>query len=142
LSLTAIRSLGFATTQQARAVADNLVREQLLEPLSATQFQVPEAVRQRFTQGETSPTEQVTAEVTAEVTEEVRRLLAVMSGEMKRADMQQAIGLKHEKHFRDAYLLPALAVGVIEMTHPDKPQSSKQRYRLTAQGKAVLGLKS
>ena len=138
LSLTAIRSLGFATTQQARAVADDLVREQLLEPLSATQFQAPEAVRQRFTQGETSPTEQVTAEVTAEV----RRLLAVMSGEMKRADMQQAIGLKHEKHFRDAYLLPALAVGVIEMTHPDKPQSSKQRYRLTAQGKAALDWRS
>ena len=26
---------------------------------------------------------------------------------------------------------------LLEMTIPDKPQSSKQRYRLTAQGKAL-----
>lgn len=36
-----------------------------------------------------------------------------------------------------AYVLPALALGVLEMTHPDKPGSSKQRYRLTEQGKAL-----
>jgi len=77
-------------------------------------------------------------EVTGEVTGEVSRLLEVMAGEMKRTEIQQALGLKHEDHFRDAYLLPALALGVIEMTYPDKPRSSKQRYRrLTQQGKAL-----
>jgi ATP-dependent DNA helicase RecG len=60
-----------------------------------------------------------------------------MAGEMKRTEIQQALGLKHEDHFRDVYLLPAQALGVIEMTYPDKPRSSKQRYRLTLKGKAV-----
>jgi ATP-dependent DNA helicase RecG len=50
LTLTAIRSLGISTTQQARAVADHLVRQQLLDPLSETQFQVREAIRERFAQ--------------------------------------------------------------------------------------------
>ena len=59
-----------------------------------------------------------------------------MSGEMKRSEIQQALGLKHEDHFRDAYLSPALALGVVEMTQPDKPRSSKQRYRLTPKGMA------
>ena len=59
-----------------------------------------------------------------------------MSGEMKRSEIQQALGLKHEDHFRDAYLLPALALGVVEMTQPDKPRSSRQRYRLTPKGMA------
>ncbi len=45
--------------------------------------------------------------------------------------------LKDDEHFRKAYLLPALAVGLIEMTIPEKPKSSKQRYRLTPLGKAV-----
>jgi ATP-dependent DNA helicase RecG len=56
---------------------------------------------------------------------------------MKRREIQQALGLKHEEHFRDAYLLPALALRVVEMTQPDKPRSSKQRYRLTERGQAL-----
>jgi ATP-dependent DNA helicase RecG len=56
---------------------------------------------------------------------------------MRRREIQEALGLKHEDHFREAYLLPALALGAVEMTQPDKPRSSKQRYRLTEHGKAL-----
>ncbi|MCV9878927.1 Fic family protein [Brenneria izbisi] len=72
------------------------------------------------------------------VTGEVLRLLMVMQGEMKRSDIQAALGLKHEDHFRNTYLLPALTGGFIEMTIPDKPRSSRQRYRLTPTGKSWL----
>ena len=133
ISLTDIRGLGISTTLQAKAVADHLVTQKLLEAVSATQFEVPEMLRQRFVMAAPSETEQVTGEVTGEVS----RLLAVMAGAMKRAEVQAALGLKHEDHFRDAYLLPALAAKVIEMTHPDKPRSSKQRYRLTELGAAL-----
>ena len=60
------------------------------------------------------------------------RLLRVMSGEMTRQRLQEALGLKHENHFREVYLIPALRSGLIEMTIPDKPRSSKQCYRLAA----------
>jgi len=46
--------------------------------------------------------------------------------------------LKNDEHFRKAYLLPALDAGLVEMTLPDKPRSSKQKYRLTAKGEAVV----
>lgn len=74
-------------------------------------------------------------EVTGEVTGEVERLLRVMAGEMSRKQIQDILTLKHEDHFRSTYLVPALTSGMIEMTLPDKPRSSKQRYRLTAKGK-------
>jgi ATP-dependent DNA helicase RecG len=57
---------------------------------------------------------------------------------MKRREMQGALGLKHEDHFREAYLLPALKIRGIEMTIPDKPRSSKQRYRITSLGREFL----
>jgi ATP-dependent DNA helicase RecG len=40
--------------------------------------------------------------------------------------------------FRDQVLNPLLEEGLVELTVPDKPRSSKQRYRLTDKGRQVL----
>jgi len=61
-----------------------------------------------------------------------------MKGDMKRQEIQASLGLKHEDHFREAYLVRSLKLGVIEMTIPDKPRSSKQRYRITSLGEKIL----
>jgi len=71
-----------------------------------------------------------TPEAAPEVTPEVR-LLSVLAGEMTRQQLKEALRLKDDEHFRKAYLLPALDAGLIKMTIPDKPRSSKQKYRLT-----------
>ncbi len=76
--------------------------------------------------------------VTPEVTPEVGKMLAVIQGEMSRAEIQQKLGLTDEKHFREHYQQPAVAMELIEMTIPDKPRSSKQKYRLTNAGKRLL----
>ena len=76
-------------------------------------------------------TEEVTEAVTAEVTDDVCRLLEVVTGAMLRRELQEALGLKHEVHFGNKYLVPVLEAGSIEMTNPDKPRSSNQRYRKT-----------
>lgn len=78
-----------------------------------------------------------TPEVAPEVTPEVR-LLSVLAGEMTRQQLKEALGLKDDEHFRKAYLLPALEAGLIEMTIPDKPRSSKQKYRLTDKGRQEM----
>jgi ATP-dependent DNA helicase RecG len=41
--------------------------------------------------------------------------------------------------FRNRYLLPLLAEGLIERTLPDKPSSKLQRYRTTIKGRLFLG---
>ena len=71
-----------------------------------------------------------TEQVTAQVTEQVEKLLEVMDDkEYSTKEMMELLGLKHRPSFRDIYLLPALELGYIEMTIPDKPNSSKQKYR-------------
>ncbi|MDR0779703.1 MAG: hypothetical protein LBF16_03285 [Pseudomonadales bacterium] len=69
-----------------------------------------------------------------EATPEVEKVVRVLPTALSRQLLQKALGLKDDEHFRKAYLLPALASGLVEMTLPDKPRSRLQRYRLTATG--------
>jgi ATP-dependent DNA helicase RecG len=86
---------------------------------------------------ETKLTHNVSGEVTPEVTPEVACLLLVVSGEHTRRELQSTLKLRDDDHMREAYLLPALAAGVLEMTIPAKPNSRLQKYRLTAAGKRL-----
>ena len=75
--------------------------------------------------------------VTGQVTGQVKRLLSVCEKEHSREELQQLLGLKHRDSFVENYLKPALTEGFIEMTIPDKPKSSKQKYCITNKGRAV-----
>ncbi|MFH0882828.1 MAG: ATP-binding protein, partial [bacterium] len=83
-------------------------------------------------------TGEVAGEVTGEVTGEVAKLLGIMIAPMTRAEMQAALRLKGQANFRDRYLLPAIAMGFMEMIRPEKPTSRLQKYRLTDKGRTWL----
>ncbi len=76
--------------------------------------------------------------VTPQGTPEVRKMLSIMTGEMTRGEIQEKLGLRDEKHFRENYQQVGVKLSLIEMTIPDKPRSSKQKYRLTDTGKRLL----
>lgn len=67
--------------------------------------------------------------VTDLVTDPVEKLLSVMgNGYLSSAQMMAKVGLSHKPTFRKNYLLPALEQGAISMSHPDSPNSPKQKY--------------
>lgn len=78
------------------------------------------------------------SEETPQVTHAVKKLIAICSGEMDRAELQEKVGLSDRKSFTKNYLNPALEQGLIEMTIPEKPNSRLQKYRLTGAGKYFL----
>ncbi|QYA26606.1 transcriptional regulator [Gramella sp. MT6] len=80
-------------------------------------------------------TPQVSPQVTPQVTPQVWDLLIVFKGEESRIELQKSLGLVDRKNFRINYLNPALEEGLVELTIPDKPKSSKQKYRLTEKGR-------
>ena len=78
-----------------------------------------------------------TSHVAGYVAGEVRRLVQACDGVMSRKALQDALGLRSDANFRTLYLVPALEAGLLEMTIPDKPKSSRQQYRLSAAGAAL-----
>ena len=71
-----------------------------------------------------------TEQVTVQVTEQVERLLDAIGDDIVSSkELMERLGIKHRPNFRDKYLLPAIKLGLIEMTIPDKPNSSKQKYK-------------
>ncbi|MEL7567151.1 MAG: Fic family protein [Dehalobacterium sp.] len=73
-----------------------------------------------------------TVQVSDQVTVQVKKLLNELGNDTLSAkELMEKVGLKHLPTFRENYLLPALEQKLIEMTVPEKPNSSKQKYRKT-----------
>jgi ferric-dicitrate binding protein FerR (iron transport regulator) len=84
---------------------------------------------------------QVRDQVTDQATDQVKRLMAALGRETLSArELLERLELKHRHSFRSTYLTPALKLGLIVMTEPEKPNSSKQKYRAAAAKFACLML--
>ena len=69
-------------------------------------------------------------QVNEQVSEQVKKLLDILENEpLSTKEMMNKLGLKHRPTFRNNYLIPAIQLGIVEMTIPDKPNSSQQKYR-------------
>lgn len=98
-----------------------------------------------------SDTEQVTEQVAQGTTEQVtalRELSSAQWGIIEHADvprsfaeLMKAAGYTQRPHFKSAHLDPLIAGGVLRMTVPDKPRSSKQQYVLTPAGLSLKALR-
>ncbi len=83
--------------------------------------------------------EQVSEQVFEQVSEQVKRLLyAISNGKYSTQELMVKLNIKHRPTFLYNYLKPALERDLVEMTIPNKPRSSRQRYRLTDKGRVYL----
>ena len=66
----------------------------------------------------------------ADVSEYVRRMLDIMEYDVPYTanSIMARLGLKSKETLRKNYLNPAIELGLVRMTIPDKPQSKNQRY--------------
>ncbi|MBW2630791.1 MAG: hypothetical protein JRC90_03340 [Deltaproteobacteria bacterium] len=81
---------------------------------------------------------QVPAQVTAQVTaqdERVQRILEFCQIPRAREEIQGFIKIKDREYFRKNFLQPLLQQGLLKLTIPDKPTSSRQKYYATKEKK-------
>lgn len=65
-------------------------------------------------------------------------LLHKMIEPLSAKEMREFTGLKDATYFKSNVINPLITAGLIEMTHPDSPNSPKQRYVLTDAGRQLL----
>jgi ATP-dependent DNA helicase RecG len=81
----------------------------------------------------------VTDHVSDHVTDHVRKLVMTIGDkEFSSQELMREMGLKHRQSFRSLYLSPAIKENLVVMTIPDKPKSTKQKYRLSPLGKKLM----
>lgn len=80
---------------------------------------------------------EVTPQVIPQVTPQVEKLILAISGEMRREEIQDVLNLSDRRNYMDNYQKAAIELELIEMTIPEKPNSSLQKYRLTERGKRL-----
>ena len=54
------------------------------------------------------------------------------------SELMDVTGRTNRTKFRNSVLKPLMQAGLIEMTVPDRPRSSNQKYRITERGRALL----
>jgi ATP-dependent DNA helicase RecG len=83
--------------------------------------------------------EQVGEQDDEQVSEQVARILNACRAEpLPKNSLLAAAGLAIAYLNYKRHVVPLLKSGLIEMTLPDKPRSSQQKYRLTERGRALL----
>ena len=81
----------------------------------------------------------LTDQDTDQDTDQVKLLMQVLRHRtLSASELMEFLTLRHRPNLRDNYLHPALNLGLVEMTMPEKPTSRLQRYRLTNKGKKLL----
>ena len=146
-----------STTDAAIVVAGNLrianqsleylLSQRLLQRLDNDSYALADLIRARLVQA-------VAAEATVPNTSDntVRDQVGTKSGpsrdqveilrmcliEQAISELMRSTSRTNRTKFRDQVLNPLLNAGWLEMTIPEKPTSSKQKYRLTGAGKHIL----
>ncbi|WP_417432998.1 RNA-binding domain-containing protein [Hoeflea sp.] len=168
IDLADIKALTGYSGPAARELAQRLEVQVILRPTTGTagKFALAEHLRARFlsaldktsveyqkvTDGSPSekPTEQVTEQVPQGTTEQVtlKELSDVQWTIVEHTDAPRSLtelmeiaGYTQRPHFKASHLEPLLDGGVVRMTVPDKPTSSKQRYVLTGAGLKLKALR-
>jgi len=82
-------------------------------------------------------TEQVTGQVRDDTLECIKRVVWAINDDIKRAEIQEFLGLKRRETVIENYINPAIQQGYIAMKYPNSPNHPQQHYILTVKGKLL-----
>jgi len=128
-----IERLGTGTADMVRIALENKLREPIFEQMEdfRTVLFRPSADQVPTKYPLTSPQAPLKFPSSSV---EVKNLIKVIDGEMTRSEIQDILGLKDIKNFREHYLESAQKEGFVKMKFAKNPNHPNQKYLLTERG--------
>jgi ATP-dependent DNA helicase RecG len=146
IQLTDIRALTGLPYPQVKEIADYLVHQLLLQETGDGGLVLTDTIRSRYENtmeqrdhvGTMSGPSRDQVGTKLALSRHQVEILTACKIEQAVPDLLSLIGRTNRTKFRTDLLNPLLEEELVEMTIPDKPKSSKQRYRTTQKGQSVL----
>jgi ATP-dependent DNA helicase RecG len=151
ITITDVRAIGGLSAADARALLDRLTTQRLLESLdSKTIYALASHLRERYmaslsekkgvpvkideqAEKDAAPSWHQVGTKSALSRDQVK-ILRNCSEDSSLLELMTVSGRSDRTKFRNQVLNPLIDAGLVEMTIPEKPRSSKQKYRLTGLG--------
>lgn len=158
ISLTNIKAITGKTNRECRQLAERLQTQGLVKAIDDEHFELAEHLQARFRATEqdtanmsTPQSEQVEPEMinlsshqseqVLTVTDEHYKILVLCDVPRALKELRETAGFGSRGYFKANIIDPLLKLGLLQMTVPDKPRSSKQKYRLTENGLRLVSLR-
>ena len=87
---------------------------------------------------QSAPSQHPVGTQSAPSVEKIDKLIVFCTEARSFGEMLAFMGLTDRTKFRRKYIRPLLEAGIIEQTMPEKPNSRKQKYQLTAKGLELI----
>jgi ATP-dependent DNA helicase RecG len=121
----------FGSIEQVGTGTEMIVEKCVEKGLRKPEFVQEEDFNTILYRFELEDKEQVDTQVDTQVSTQVKKLLLVFDENANTLqNLMQLLNLRERGTFYRKYIQPALKLGLIEMTVPDKPNSRLQKYRL------------
>ncbi len=157
MSLLDIRALTGKSFQESRSIIQSLINQVLVKQLDDTNYELIEHLKEHPFVKELEQKEGIIIKESpphpalnsqTKALDPIRKLddldfkiLSLCEVPCPMRELLQETGYQTRMHFRNRYIVPLLERGLIEMTVPDKPNSSNQKYVVTQAGMQILLLR-
>ena len=144
ISLTDIKAVTNTTTKQCKEIADHLVIQVLLKWVDKSNLSVVDHLLGKFgglKKAESEPAEgDAPSEVTPidEISVNQRNTIEFCTVPKSMTEIQNNFAFSNRTYFKSKTLDPLIDAGLVEMTNPENPKASNQKYVISEHGFRLL----
>ncbi len=143
ITLTDIKAITNETSQKCKEIADHLVVQVLLKWIGQSNLAVTDHLKEKLVATKTEEPEFIPNETPAiknidQISTKQRQVITFCTVPKPMTAIQEELGFSNRTYFKRKTMNPLLELGLLNMTNPDNPRASNQKYVISEAGFRLL----